>query len=172
MFNNIITKEFKQLFNSAIDTLLAENALTVPCKLKFESMKRDLCYNCVFDPMANRSANIKKDNAPIDFPDYSICPVCNGFGYVDTSKDEIVNLAIIFDSKYWLNWGSKSMNIPEGTVQSLCSISLLPKIRNCKEMIMDTNLAEYGNYNYSRSGDPEPVGLGSNEYIITMWRRS
>lgn len=172
MFDKIITKEFKKLFNSAIDTLLAENALTVPCKLKFESTKRDLCYNCVFDPMANRSANIKKDNAPIHFHDYGICPVCNGFGYVDTARDEIINLAIIFDSKYWLNWGSRSMNIPEGMVQSLSSITLLPKIRNCKEMVMDTSLSEYGNYNYSRAGDPEPVGLGSNDYIITMWQRS
>ena len=106
------------------------------------------------------------------FHDYGICPVCNGFGYVDTARDEIINLAIIFDSKYWLNWGSRSMNIPEGMVQSLSSITLLPKIRNCKEMVMDTSLSEYGNYNYSRAGDPEPVGLGSNDYIITMWQRS
>ena len=32
MFDNIITPEFKQLFKSSIDTLLAQNALTVPCK--------------------------------------------------------------------------------------------------------------------------------------------
>ena len=38
-------------------------------------------------------------------------------------------------------------------------------------MIMD-NIATYGHYNYSRAGEPQPVGLGSNDYIITMWQKS
>lgn len=172
MFDKIITQEFKNLFKEAIDTLLAESALTVPCLLKFESMKRDLCYNCIFDPMTERSLNVKKPNAPVPFADNTICPVCHGFGYIDTANDEEINLAIIFDSKYWLNWNSNSVNIPDGMVQSIAPISLLPKIRNCKEMIMNTDISNYGNYTYSRANDPEPAGLGSHDYIITMWTRS
>lgn len=172
MLHNLITTEFKQAFRDAIDTLLHQNGLTVPCTLKYETSQRNLCYNCEFDIINQRSANSPRDTAPVVFPHNSICPVCNGFGYIDMAKDEIIYLAIIFDSKYWLNWGSKSINVPDGTVQSLCSISLLPKITNCKYMIMDNNLNQYGHYRYSRINDPEPVGLGTHDYIITMWQKS
>ena len=56
-------------------------------------------------------------------------------------------------------------------IQTICSIEYLPKIINCKEIIVNKNLNEYGNYNYSRAGDPEPVGLGDHDYIVTLWKR-
>ena len=90
MFDKVITPEFKKLFKDSIDTLLAANALTVPCTLEFESIKRDLCYNCEFDPITQRSANKPKPNPHVYFAHETICPVCNGFGFIDSSKDEIV----------------------------------------------------------------------------------
>jgi hypothetical protein len=172
MFNNLITPEFKKLFRDSIDTIIAQNSLSVACTLKYENTQRELCYNCEFDPALQKSSNIPKADAPINFARYTTCPICNGFGYVDKSKDETVYLAVIFDSKYWLNWDSKSMRIPDGMVQSLSKIDLLPKIKNCSEMIMDTDLSSYENYSYRLAGDPQPVGLGSNDYIISMWQRS
>ena len=172
MFDNIITPEFKQLFKSSIDTLLAQNALTVPCKIQYENTKRNLCYNCEFDPINQKSANRPKNNANIYFPINTICPVCNGFGYVDTTSDETVYLAIIFDNKYFLNWGSNAINVSDGLVQSICSINLLPKIKEAKQLIIDNNIAGYDHYIYARAGDPQPAGLGSNDYIITMWKKS
>jgi hypothetical protein len=56
-------------------------------------------------------------------------------------------------------------------VQTICKIDLIGKIRNASEIIIDSNLNKYGNYKYERAGDPEPVGLGDNSYIITMWKR-
>ena len=172
MFENLITPQFKQIFKDSINTLLAENSLTVPCKLVYENIKRDFCYNCEFDPISQRSSNRHKTGGPIYFARETICPVCNGYGYINTVNDETINIAIIFDSKYWLNWGSNSARISDGMVQSICSIDLLPKFKNCKEMIIDTNLSNYDNYRYSLAGEPEPVGLGSNDYIISMWKRS
>jgi hypothetical protein len=172
MFDNIITSEFKNIFKESIDTILATNGLTVPCTLKYESSARALCYNCEFDPINQKSANMPRIDSTVTFANYTICPVCNGFGYIDSTKDEIVNLAIIFDSKYWLGWGSKSVNIADGAVQSLCSINLLPKIKNCKYMLMNNNLSRYGHYRYSRINEPEPAGLGDHDYIITMWQKS
>ena len=172
MFDNLITPEFKKIFKDSIDTLIAQNGLSVPCTLKYENSKRDLCYNCEFDPISQRSANRPKANPSVYFARETICPVCNGYGYIDTSTDETVHLAIIFDSKYWLNWDSKSARVSDGMIQSISKIDTLPKFKNCKEMIMDTNLSGYDNYRYSLAGDPNPAGLGSNDYIITMWQRS
>ena len=69
MFDNLITPEFKKVFKDSIDTLIAQNSLSVPCTLKYENSKRDLCYNCEFDPISQRSANRPKANPTINFPE-------------------------------------------------------------------------------------------------------
>jgi len=171
MFENILTPQFKQIFKDSIDTIISANGLSVPCTIKFDSASKELCYNCIFDSISNRSANIPKDNAPISFPRQTICPVCNGNGILETAKKETINLSIIFDHKYWINVGPNVVNLSDGMVQSLCDISLLPKIKNCQEMIMDTDLSNYGNYRYIIAGDPTPVGLDSHDYIITLWKK-
>ena len=174
MFNDLITPEFKKLFNEAIDTLLAPNSLTVPCKLYFtESVNSSsLCNNCIYDPISLLSANIYNGSGPVVFNEGQTCPVCLGAGTVTSSVSEYaVDLAVIFDSKYWLNWSSKSVNIPDGMIQTLCSSSLLPKVRAAKSLLVDTELNRYGDYIYERAGDPNPLGFGNTNYITTMWKR-
>ena len=35
IFKDIISNEFKELFNNAIDSLLTDTSLTIPCRLKY-----------------------------------------------------------------------------------------------------------------------------------------
>ena len=174
MNTNIFSKELKEIYNSAIDQILSKEGLTVPCILRYVGGATiTYCNNCIFDPISGLSANQYNGVGPSFFPDGGICPVCAGAGtgknYEESS--ETVNLAVIFDSKYWINWSSKSMNIPDGMVQVICSTSLLPKLRNASEMVIDTTLLPYGNYVYERAGDPTPVGFGQHNYIFSMWKR-
>jgi len=37
IFNNVFTPEFKELFNNAIDAILEQNALSLPCKLIYSN---------------------------------------------------------------------------------------------------------------------------------------
>jgi hypothetical protein len=172
-FESLISPLFKDTFNKAIDALLADNALTVPCTLNYGSSNRSLCNNCIFDPISQRSLNQYNETGPCAFAPNSICPVCNGYGLLDKSKTESVYLAVLFDSKYWFNWNNKdAINIPDGAVQTICNISLLPKLKNSQFMTMDTNIQNYGDYSYAIAGDPQPCGLGNNRYIITMWSRA
>lgn len=172
MFDKLITPEFKKIYKDAIDAMLNQsNSLAVPCVLKFDSLNKQLCQNCVFDPMQQRSANIYKNTGPVPFPDHSVCPVCQGLGMIDISKDETIYMAVLFDSKYWLNWGSQSVNIDNSMIQTICSIKYISQIMNCKELVVNKDLSNYGNYNYSRAGNPEPVGLGDHDYIVTLWKR-
>ena len=171
-FNNIITTEFKQLYNNAIDSLLEQNALTVPCRLKYSGQQNGtLCSNCVFDPISKLSANIYNGTGPSSFNEGTVCPVCGGLGLIKTDATEIIHMAVIFDSKYWLNWSSNTVNVSDGMAQTICLASYSVKIRNANEVVFDTNLEPYNNYVYNRAGDPNPVGLGDNRYIITMWSR-
>ena len=56
-FSGIITTEFKTLFTNMIDSLLEDDALTVPCRLTYEGTKFTLCTNCVPNPISGRSTN-------------------------------------------------------------------------------------------------------------------
>lgn len=171
-FSGIIQPELKSLFNNAIDALLEQNALTVSCKIRYSGQQNStFCYNCIFDNISYLSSNIYNNTGPSPFPEGSICPVCMGMGMITNDASENIALACIFDSKYFINWSSKTVNIPGGTIQTICLSSLLPKIRNANEIIIDADLEQYGNYVYERASDPEPLGFGDNRYIITMWKR-
>lgn len=178
IFDNAITPEFKQLFNQAIDTVLSENGLTIPCKLVYKrepQSSTELCNNCLFDPITKLSANTYNGTGPVPFENTS-CPVCLGLGYTtNTSQDnmleEVINLGVILDSKYFIKMNTTTVNIPDGSLQTICKIENLYKIKNASYMIVDPSLQAYGDYSYEKMGDPNPCGFGSNSYIITMWKR-
>ena len=45
------------------------------------------------------------------------------------------------------------------------------QLRAANDLKIDSDLKNHGNYIYERASDPEPAGLGSADYIITMWKR-
>lgn len=164
----------KKLYNLSIDSILADNGLVVPCTIQYSDIGKDtLCPNCVFDPISRLSSNRYNGTGPVSFINGTICPVCQGEGtIVASAKSEILNLAVIFDSKYFLNWSaSNTINIPDGMVQTICKIDIISKILQSQSIIIDSNLSQYGSYIYSRSGDPQPCGLGDHRYITTLWSR-
>lgn len=173
IFSGLINQDFKDIFNNAIDSLLENNSLSLPCKIIYDNqINNTYCNNCIFDNISLLSSNIYNGTGPSPFQEGGVCPVCLGLGLSkNTNSSETVYLAFIFDSKYFLNTNSKVVNIPDGTVQSLCSINLLNKIKNASEIVFDNNLANVAHFRYERAGDPEPVGLGENRYIITLWKR-
>lgn len=172
MFENIINPELKKIFTSGIDALLANNALTVECTLRYSGQQnKQFCNNCLFDSISQLSANIYNNTGPNPFPEGAICPICLGAGLIMTDSSQKVYLACLFDSKYFMNNSAKFINITDGYMQTICKIDLISKIRNANELLVDSALNTYGNYLYERAGDPQPMGLGDNKYIITLWKR-
>lgn len=167
MFNNIINQQMKNLFNSAIGSLLQDNALTIPCLLKYQGGEKQLCNNCFFDPISQRSANTYNGEGPSMFYEGQICPVCNGFGLLDYNNSQKINLGVIFNTKYFVNIGN-TVNIPDGAIQTLCSTNLINSIRNASELSITVSSKVY---NYTRISEPEPAGFGDTNFIFTMWQR-
>lgn len=173
-FSGIISQQLKDTFNFAIDSLLENNALSLPCKIIYDNQLNNIyCNNCIFDNISLLSSNIYKPGGPIPFPDGGVCPVCVGQGQIKNSNtnSETIYLAFIFDSKYFLNINSKVINIPDGSVQSLCNIELLQKLKNASEIIFDNNLSNIDHFRYERASSPEPLGFGDNRYILTLWKK-
>jgi len=174
-FSTLMTDpSLKTTFNNAIDSLLEQNSLSLPCKLIYANTNPMTCNNCLFDHISNRSLNQYNGTGPVPFPDMSICPVCNGEGFSIDNKEEIIYLGVIFNSKYWFNWNSRSMDtvrIPDGSVQTICKSELLPKIRSADKIQIDITQERYGSYFYTRANDPELAGFGDTRYIFTTWFR-
>lgn len=166
--------QLQNVYNQSMDMMLGDTGLVVPCTLSFAHKSGDtVCPNCVFDPISRLSGHKYNGTGPISFVTGTICPVCQGEGTIEGSaKTKTVKLAVIFDSKYFVNWSSSVGDIPSGSVQSICKMSLLDDLKNATSMVVDTNISQYGNYSYSRAGDPQPAGLGDHRYIVTLWSRS
>jgi len=170
IFSGLIDANFKNLYNQAIESLLSSTALAVPCKLKYNTTDQSFCTNCLYNPIVDKSFNKYNGSGPLPFPEGSICPVCNGFGKIIYDAEETVYLGVILDSKYWLNWGPKNIQIPNLAAQTLCSITLMPKLQNATQMVVADNEA-YDNNQYSKAGPPIPMGLGEHKFILTNWTR-
>lgn len=165
---NIISSSFKNIYKQQIDYILASDGLTNSCTLYFDNGSADYCNNCVYDTITKISSNIYNNSGPQPFPEYTICPVCMGMGVKKTNtKTKKIFLAVIFDSKFFINLDSRVTNIATGTIQSICSKNLTLDIRNSTSMSVDN----MPSIMYERIEDVNPVGLGDLNYIITTWKR-
>lgn len=106
----------------------------------------------------------------VPFADNQVCPVCLGVGSIEYSSKDSVYLTVIFDYKNFMN-RHNYINIPEGSIQTICSIDYYSKIKKCSEIIIDTSLVGLTQNIYTRDSEPTPVGLGDNKFIFTNWKR-
>jgi hypothetical protein len=164
----IITKDLKKLYATFIDDIISQHGLTNSCLLRFNNGSSDLCPNCVYDILNKCSLNQYNNTGPQPFDSGTICPVCMGMGSKkNNNKVKKVYLAVIMDSKYFMNLDSKVVNIPEGTIQTICSKDLVLDIRNANSLIIEN----IPNISYERIQDVNYAGLGDLNYIITNWKR-
>ena len=156
-------KGLQKLYGDTIDLLLAQDGLTTQCSLVYGVSDKEICPNCIFDSLSNKSSNKYKEDGPIPFDTGVICPYCYGIGFA--GKENIVSnisLAVLWDSKTWINFNSDIKNIDD-YIQTICSASLKSKIESANYiLIKDKKFERQGSANYS--------GLGDNKYLITTWR--
>jgi len=157
-------ENLRSVYNTQIDFLLTNNNLTTNCQLVFGISKKDICPNCIFDAQSNKSANIYKSGGPVFFSENRICPYCHGSGFYGKEvKEENIFLAIIWESKKWINIKSE-INNPEDYVQTICNKNLLDKLQSANYIIIE-------NQKFQIDGKPSYAGLGDNNYLITMWKK-
>jgi hypothetical protein len=98
-----------------------------------------------------------------------ICPYCNGIGYYGEEKSDQIYLAVIWDYRKWI---SPPLNLsnPDGYIQTICNRSNTSKIKQCKDLtvILNRNLS---NPIFELYEEPEPAGLGDNEFLLCMWKK-
>lgn len=159
----------KSVYKSIIDDLITANGLAVSCKFVFKNASPSQCPNCEYDPISRKSNNIYKSGGPISFPNGTICPICAGLGKYDTSDDQIIPLIVIFDYSKFIGVGP--VDAPVCDMQSICKVSEYFKIKNADHIIMDISLYGLTENKFTRTSEPQPVGLGQNLYLFTNWKK-
>ena len=152
-----------------MNLLLADTGLTTKCLLNYGISKKNICPNCVYDPNLKKSANKYIPGGPRPFVDGKICPYCNGVGFYGSVNVEVVYLAVIWSYKDWV---IKPINIenPDGMIQTICGRENFYKFKKAKDMTVvysSTNT----NPLFRLSEEPNPAGLGDNNYLIVNWER-
>ena len=170
-FSGIIDDSLKTVFNNAISAILENDALTIACTLDYGITKYEDCSNCVFDPIGRKSANRFQDGGPIPFPYGGVCPMCNGGGRKGVTSTEDVNLAVIFEPRQFLDI-SAPVNTADGYIQTLAKKVMTPKLQRAKEIVVATAVSGFFKHRYERAGEPTPIGIGNNEFVLSTWRRS
>lgn len=167
---NIITSNLKSTFNNFIDELLRSNSLSLPCKLIYEGSSFDECSNCYIDPISHKSGNRYKSGGPIVFADGQICPYCRGLGGTYNEAYDLLDMLVVLDYKYWVNFNSK-VHSPDGLIQTITKLSDYAKIKKCNKLIVDTNITNYTENYFQRNSEPQPAGLGESSYFFTFWKK-
>ena len=160
----------QQIFNNQINLLLASTGLTTQCVFNYGITNINVCPNCIYDVNLKKSSGKYKSGGPVPFALGKICPYCNGVGSLGEIETDTGYLAIIWDYKKWIN-PPPLIDNPEGYIQTLCSKDYLPQIRRSKDI---TVIYHNNNANpiFQLYGEPNPVGLGDNKYLICMWKKT
>ncbi len=170
-FDGIITAEHKTIFRDAIDALLHSDGLTLPCRFIYGGTKYVLCVNCQFNSMTGKSNNVYLSGGPVPFY-HGQCPMCGGEGKIpQEATSDPIYLAVIWAYRKWLPMSVK-VDSPDGMIQTICAMDRISQIKKAKEIVVDTNIEKFVRHKFMRDSEPEPAGFGSDDYIVTLWKRA
>jgi len=180
LFDGIITSDFKALHKDAIDALLEDTALTVPCRLYYGDTKWTDCPNCVFDAIGGKSSNRYTPGGPVPFPNGQICPYCHGKGRTPDEQTEELYMMVIWDMKAWFRLGALGALVASATANTEDSFAqtmsiwadTYDKLKRAKEVILDTDVETSVELRFVRMGEPQPCGFNDSNYAVTMWKRT
>lgn len=163
-------KQLQNIYNNQINSILAIDGLTTECLLNYGISKKNICPNCLFDVNLKKSSNKYKPGGPVPFILGMICPYCNGIGYYGETTSEQIYLAVLWDHKKWVSPPTNIAN-PDNYIQTICHKSKLAKIRQAKNITVLLNRA-LSNPVFELYEEPTPAGLGDNEYLFCMWKKT
>lgn len=179
--DNII-KYMADLFTLDADTLaIVENGIDSLihqlgkfCKLIYEDVPQ-ICNNCIFDSNANRSSNIYNSVGPKPFRGGK-CPVCRGSGYLPASNttEEIVQLLVDWQPRpsTIIDVRNTDIRLPAGVVMTKGFAVDMPKIIQCKYIIIDYLNAHYTTQKFVKFGEAFLTGnVVRAKYFACFWQR-
>jgi hypothetical protein len=173
-FSGIISSDLQLIYNNAINALLeSSSSLSVPCRFVYEGTNSNLCPNCYFDYTTGRSSNTYVPGGPISF-NQGQCPYCRGVGKLYEDSTEDIYMMVVWNYKDFVLWNIKqstNLESPEGLAQTISAITTMDNVMKASYVILDTNITPYETQKFKRYAPPNPAGLGTDSFILTLWER-
>lgn len=169
----IIKAEHKTLFNNIIDAILEDTGLTVPVTLVFNSTTYIACSQCTASAIGNKPATGGLHGAPLPIGSNGLCPNCHGTNKVPyIPPTETYQIAVVTDYRKFVSFTLPESALPTDFVQTICRITLLPKLLQAKEIIVSSDVQGYIKQTFQRVANFSPEGLGENRYTFCTWERT
>ena len=132
--------------------------------------KKEKCPNCFQNTIGGRGVNFYKTGGPIPFRRGSLCPYCGGDGFKYTESKETVQMRVYYNRKEFVDIGLQ-VDIPQGTIQTVCYMDDYEKIAKAKEILVD--VGKHNQLRYKRSTEPFVQGFKQNptQYMVIFWER-
>ena len=100
-----------------------------------------------------------------------ICPICNGAGIIVTEQTDTVDLCPTYDYRKWVMTINSTVENPKGYVQTLSLWDTYSKLRQAKEVIINTATDSIVQAVFEREGEPQPCGFNADDFVVVMWKR-
>ena len=162
-----IDSQLIQTYQDSIDTII--NELGKNCILYFPP-KVVTCYNCVYDPIGQKSSNVYLNGGPAPFANGAICPLCGGDGNIASEQNRVIKMTLKWNPKDFKNYNI-SINHPSNICKTKTFLTYLSDIKRCDYIVIDSDQITSQDMRCYRIGEPSIVGLQQSRYIITFWER-
>ena len=165
-FHGLISNDIKQDFRNAINELI--RGCELPCKIYYPPTKFTTCTNCQSTEVGKRGPN--PFNPGGSGKHVGLCSVCNGARKIPVENSESINLIVLWDYNRFEELASL-LKSPDGTVQTFCKIGLIEKIKRAEYVVFNIDIQAYAIHEFVRDSEPSPCGFGSDDYIMTTWKK-
>jgi hypothetical protein len=164
-----IPQAYWNLYNQTVTDMIDKHFRTV-CKIVYGNNRLE-CPNCYVNPIIGNSTNEYKAGGPQPFSN-SVCPYCNGIGYIVNQSSEEVNVRAYFSKKDFMKLEIPA-NVNDSTIQIITYLTTMPKLQAAVEIIVNTQLDNYAHYRYTLAGEILPWGLGPDKvFCVSYWNRN
>ena len=96
--------------------------------------------------------------------------MCNGQGKKPVISTEDIKVIIVYNPKEFVNYDT-SVNVQEGTIQTMAKLSLMSKFQRAKTLKASTDINDVFTRTYERIDEPTPCGFGNSTFCVCTWKR-
>lgn len=93
-----------------------------------------------------------------------------GTTYETVTSTEDITCRVYWEPKRFVQ--AIVQNVPDGSIQTICYLTDLPKIKRANFFIANSEETGYEEWRFERLHEPTPWGIGQDRYILTTWKRS
>lgn len=169
VFDFNIPDTLLQLHEQVSTDMLISANIGVDVGLYYPPRRSD-CPNCEYNSFAKKSANIYTAGGPIPFTNGTLCPYCNGNGFIYSEEEDTVKMKIYWTPKDWIDIGF-DVQQADGIIQTQALVSDLPKIQKCNYMIPNLRTYSSVQYKYKLIKESVPHGFRQDKFFISYWQQ-